>query len=176
MFRYQVSGMLPSVRMEGRPVRDSVSDYSEIALPIYANPLGNLLGGRILHLMDLAAATAGMRHARRPIVTASVDYVTFLHPIRIGQLVTLKSSVNRVFRTSMEIGVKVWVEDLRTGETFHTNSSYLTFVGLSDDGKPTPIPPLIAETDTDRRRFAQAGLRRGYRLEMREKALKAEGL
>lgn len=141
-----------------------------MALPIYANPLGNLLGGRIMHLMDLVAATAAMRHARTAVVTASVDYVTFLHPIHIGQLVILKASVNRVFQTSMEIGVKVWVEDLRSGEVSHTNSSYLTFVALDQSGKPVKAPPVIPQSEQDRRRYEEAGLRRRTRLELRDRA------
>lgn len=165
--------------MEGRPVRESLSEIAEFALPIYANPLGYLLGGRIMHLVDLAAATAAMRHARRSVVTAAVDSMTFLHPIRIGQLVTLKSSVNRVFRSSMEVGVKVIVEDLRTGGILHTNSSYLTFVALDDDtGRPVEIPPVLPETPDEHRRYAQAQERRAQRLELKRKALlheKAKG-
>jgi len=165
--------------MEGRPVRESLSEIAEFALPIYANPLGYLLGGRIMHLVDLAAATAAMRHARRSVVTAAVDSMTFLHPIRIGQLVTLKSSVNRVFRSSMEVGVKVIVEDLRTGGILHTNSSYLTFVALDDDtGRPVEIPPVLPETADEHRRYAQAQERRAQRLELKRKALlheKAKG-
>ncbi|MBE7541684.1 MAG: acyl-CoA thioesterase [Bryobacteraceae bacterium] len=161
--------------MDGRPVRDSLSEIAEFALPIYANPLGYLLGGRIMHLVDLAAATAAMRHARRSVVTAAVDSMTFLHPIRIGQLVTLKSSVNRVFRSSMEVGVKVIVEDLRTGEIQHTNSSYLTFVALDDDtGKPVEVPPVLPESLDEHRRFAQALDRRAQRLELKRKALDHE--
>ncbi len=162
--------------MEGRPVRESASELSEFALPIYANTLGNLLGGRIMHLVDLAAATAAMRHARRPVVTASVDRMTFLHPIRIGELVILKASVNRVFRTSMEVGVKVFVEDLETGEVRHTNSSYLTFVALSPGGKPCEIPPVIPETETEKRRWREAGQRRAQRLEVRRRAIEKERL
>src|SRR5947209_3418290 len=105
-----------SHELHGRPVRESASEYSEIALPNDANPLGNLLGGRVMHLVDMAGAIAAVRHARCPVVTASVDNMTFLHPVHIGELITLKASVNRVFRTSMEVGVKVWVENLRTGE------------------------------------------------------------
>lgn len=143
---------------------------AEYALPIYANPLGNLLGGRIMHLVDLAAATAAIRHARRPVVTASVDYMTFLHPIKIGQLVLLKSAVNRVFRTSMEVGVKVMVEDLLTGTIHHSNSSYLTFVALDDHGKPMPIETVIPETDDQKRRYEEAGARREQRLVLRKRA------
>jgi acyl-CoA hydrolase len=160
--------------MQPRPVRDSVSEYTEMALPDHANPLGNLLGGRIMHLVDLAAAMSAMRHARSPVVTASVDYMNFLYPVHIGQLVILRASVNRVFRTSMEVGVKVWVEDLRTGAKKHTSSAYLTFVCLDDHGNRVPAPPVIPETESERRRFEAAGLRRAYRLEMRATALERE--
>ena len=153
--------------MEGRPVRLSASELSEFALPIYANPLGALLGGRIMHLVDLAAATAAMRHARGPVVTASVDHMTFLEPIRIGQLVILRASVNRVFHSSLEVGVKVWVEDLHTGAVRHTNSSYLTFVALDDAGRPTPVVAVVPETETEQLRWRQAGERRVRRLEQR---------
>ena len=102
--------------MHGKPVKESQSEYSELALPNDANVLGHVLGGKVMHLVDLAGALAALRHARCPVVTASVDHMSFLHPVRIGELIMLRSSVNRVFRTSMEVGVKVWVEDLRTGE------------------------------------------------------------
>jgi acyl-CoA hydrolase len=154
----------------GKPVRESVSEYSEIALPNDANPLGNLLGGRVMHLVDLCGALAAARHSRKPVVTASVDHMTFLHPVNIGNLVLLRSTVNRVFTTSMEIGVKVWVEDLRTGITRHTSSAYLTFVALDVHGKPTVIPPVIPETEDEIRRYEEAGARRSYRLAMKERA------
>jgi acyl-CoA hydrolase len=153
----------------GRPVRDSIADYSEIALPIYANPLGNLLGGRIMHLVDIAAAIAAMRHARTPVVTASIDQMSFLHPVHIGQLVVLKASVNRVFRTSMEVGVKVWSEDLTTGERKHTSSAYTTFVALDREGQRVAPPPVIPESEIEKLRYEEAGERRAYRLEMRER-------
>jgi acyl-CoA hydrolase len=120
-----------------------------------------------MHLVDLAGALAASRHSRRPVVTASVDHMTFLHPVRIGQLLVLKSSVNRVFRTSMEVGVKVMVEDLKTGEVRHTSSAYLTFVALDDAGRPVPVPSVIPETAEENRRFAEAGERRRYRLEVK---------
>ncbi len=101
---------------EEKFVRESYSEYSELALPNDANGLGNLLGGKVMHLVDLAGAMAAMRHSRQPVVTASVDHMNFLHPVQIGQLVQLYSAVNRVFRTSMEVGVKVFVEDLIRGE------------------------------------------------------------
>src|SRR5450432_717462 len=117
--------------MQGKFVRESYSEYSELALPNDTNGLGNLLGGKVMHLVDLAGAMAAMRHARTPVVTASVDQMSFLHPVHIGQWVRLLSAVNRAFRTSMEVGVKVYVEDLITGEVRHTSSAYLTFVSVN---------------------------------------------
>ena len=152
---------------EGRPVRESCAEYSEFALPNDANTLGNLLGGRVMHLVDLAGAMAAMRHARRPVVTASVDSLHFLHPVRIGRLMILHAAVNRVFRTSMEVGVKVLTENMMTGERKHTCSAYLTFVALDEQGKATAVPPVIPESDEERRRYQQAGERREYRLAMR---------
>jgi acyl-CoA hydrolase len=145
-------------------VRASQSEYSEICLPNDSNPLGNMLGGHVMHLVDLCGAIAAMRHARCVVVTASVDQMTFLHPIPIGALVTLKSQVNRVFRTSMEVGVKVWVENLQTGDIKHTSSAYLTFVGLDSAGNRVLLPPVVPETDEEKRRFEQAAERRAYRL------------
>jgi acyl-CoA hydrolase len=155
--------------MQGKPVRESISEYSELALPNDANGLGNVLGGKVMHLVDLAAAMAAIRHARRPCVTASVDSLHFLHPVRIGQLIVLRSSVNRVFRTSMEVGVQVETETLLTGEKLHTCSAYLTFVALDENRKAVEIPPVLPETEEERRRYRQAGERREYRLAMRER-------
>jgi acyl-CoA hydrolase len=154
----------------GKPVRDSISEYSELALPTDANGLGNVLGGKVMHLVDLAGAMAAMRHARRPVVTASVDHMNFLHPIHIGQLIVLHSQVNRVFLTSMEVGVRVMVEDLMTGRKRHTCSAYLTFVALDAQGKPAAIPPVIPESEEERRRYREAAERREYRLSLRERS------
>jgi acyl-CoA hydrolase len=156
--------------MEGKPVRESASEYLELALPTDANGLGNLLGGKVMHLVDLAGALAAMRHARRQVVTASVDSLHFLHPVRISQVVILRSSVNRVFRTSMEVGVQVTTEDLLTGEHLHTCSAYLTFVALDENRQPVPIPPVIPETEIEKRRYHEAGERREYRLNLRNRA------
>ena len=155
--------------MEGRPVRDSASEYSELALPNDANGLGNVLGGKVMHLVDLTAAISAIRHARHPAVTASVDSMHFLQPVHIGELIILRASVNRVFRTSMEVGVKVMTEKLLTGERRHTCSAYLTFVALNLEGKAIPIPPVIPETEEEKRRYEQAGERREYRLAMRQR-------
>jgi acyl-CoA hydrolase len=155
--------------MPGKTVRESLSEYSELALPTDANGLGNVLGGKVMHLVDLAAAMAAIRHARRPCVTASVDSMHFLHPVRIGQLIVLRSSVNRVFRSSMEVGVQVETETLMTGEKLHTCSAYLTFVALDENGKAMEVPPVIPETEEEKRRYEQAGERREYRLALRNR-------
>jgi len=155
--------------LEGKPVRASQSEYSELALPNDANMLGNLLGGKVMHLVDLAGAIAAIRHARTTVVTASIDHMNFLHPIHIGQLVRLQASVNRTFRTSMEVGVKVSMEDMKTGEIKHTSSAYLTFVALDESGARIAVPPVIPESEEEKRRFEAAGLRREYRLALRSK-------
>ncbi|MCE5310949.1 MAG: acyl-CoA thioesterase [Acidobacteriales bacterium] len=155
-----------SKRGAGRPVRESASEYGEMALPNDANPLGNLLGGKAMHLVDMAGALAAMRHARCQVVTASIDSMSFLHPVHIGQLVLLKSSVNRAFRTSMEVGVKVMAEDLTTGEIKHTSSAYVTYVAVDKDGRPVEVPPVIPETDEEKRRYREACERRSMRLEI----------
>jgi len=155
--------------MEGKPVSASISEYSELALPNDANGLGNVLGGKVMHLVDVAAAMAAMRHAHRPVVTASVDSLHFLHPVRIGQLIMLRSSVNRVFRTSMEVGVQVETENLMTGERLHTCSAYLTFVALDETGRAAAVAPVIPETETEKRRYREAGERREYRLAMKNR-------
>jgi acyl-CoA hydrolase len=150
--------------VEGRFVRESASEYSELALPNDANGLGNLLGGKIMHLVDLAGAIAAIKHARSPVVTASVDHMDFIRPVHIGQLVRLRASVNRAFRTSMEVGVKVWVEDLIRGEELHISSAFLTFVAVTKEGERVLVPPIIPETDDEKRRYERAGARREYRL------------
>jgi acyl-CoA hydrolase len=158
--------------MQGKPVRESISEYAELALPTDANGLGNVLGGKVMHLVDLTGALAAMRHTRRPTVTAAVDSLVFLHPGHIGDLITLRSSVNRVFHTSLEVGVTVETENLMTGEKVHTCSAYLTFVALDEKGKATPIPPVIPETETEKRRYREAGERREYRLAKRNRTKK----
>jgi acyl-CoA hydrolase len=155
--------------MEGKPVLASASEYSQLALPNDANAFGNVLGGTVMHLVDLAAAMAGLRHAHMPVVTASVDSLHFLHPVHINELIILRSSVNRVFRTSMEIGVKVMTENLLTGARRHTCSAYLTFVAIDKQGKAVEIPSVIPETEEELRRYRQAGERREYRLAMRNR-------
>ncbi|HWR53146.1 MAG TPA: acyl-CoA thioesterase [Bryobacteraceae bacterium] len=143
-----------------------------MALPTDANPLGYLLGGRVMHLVDMAGAMAAMRHARQAVVTASVDSLSFLQPIHIGQLIILRSSVNRAFHTSLEVGVKVFVEDLLTGERRHTCSAYLTFVAIDKEGKRISVPAVLPESEEEIRRYEDAGRRREYRLNLRSRARK----
>ena len=120
----------------GKPVSASRSEMVEVVLPNDANPLGNMLGGRVMHLIDIAGALAAHRHSNSHVVTASVDYLDFRFPIRVGEFIVLKSSVNRVFHTSMEVGVKVFAENILTGERKHTSSAYLTFVALDMNRQP----------------------------------------
>ncbi len=157
--------------MEGRPVRESISEYVELALPNDTNALGTLLGGKVMHIADVAGALAAMRHARCTVVTASIDNMTFLHPVRVGELVIARSSVNRVVRTSMEVGVKIWVEDLLTGEQLHTSSAYLTFVAIDAHGGRVPVAEVIPETEEEKRRYTEAGKRRTQRLALRNRSL-----
>jgi len=150
-------------------VRMSQSEYSEVCLPNDANLLGNMLGGHVMHLVDLCGAIAAMRHSRSTVVTASIDHMSFLHPIQVGELVKLRSQVNRVFRTSMEVGVKVWVENLYSGRLRHTSSAYLTFVALDRAGNRVLLPPIVPETEDEKRRFEEAAERRQYRLAQKDK-------
>src|SRR5271168_2605980 len=130
-----------------RAVRDSQSEMAEIVLPNDANPLGALLGGRLMHWIDLAGAMAAHRHARAYVLTASVDHIDFLVPVRVGDLVILRSSVNRVFSTSMEVGVKVFVENYLADTARHVASAYLTFVAVDANGNRLKVAPVIPETD-----------------------------
>jgi acyl-CoA hydrolase len=146
-----------------RPVRDSQSEMAEIVLPNDANPLNALLGGRLMHWIDLAGALAAHRHSRHYVVTASIDHLDFLFPVHVGDLVILRSSVNRVFHTSMEVGVKVFVENYIADSCHHVSSAYLTFVAVDKEGKRLPVPAVIPETDEERRRYEDAGHRRDIR-------------
>src|SRR5437899_5088250 len=138
--------------MMPRPVGDSQSEMNEIVLPNDTNPLGALLGGRLMHWIDLAGAMAAHRHSRNYVVTASVDHMDFVVPVRVGDLVILRSSVNRVFNTSMEVGVKVHVENYIADTSQHVSSAYLTFVAVDSEGKLLKAAPVIPDTDEQRRR------------------------
>lgn len=153
----------------GRSVSDSRVEMTEIVMPNDANPLGNVMGGRIMHLVDICAAVSAGRHARTTVVTANVDQIDFLRPVKVGGVLVLFASINFAGRTSMEVGVKVWCEDRATGDRNHVASAYLTFVALDPDtGQPRPVPPLILETEEDQRRHRQAQARRAARLARRK--------
>jgi acyl-CoA hydrolase len=155
-------------RLKGKPVSASVSEMTEIVLPAQTNPLGKLLGGQVMHLVDMVAAMAAHRHSNSYVVTASVDSIDFRNPINLGEIVNLKSQVNRVFRTSMEVGVEVYSENAMTGERKHTTSAYVTFVAIDEFTKqPKTVAPLIVKTAEENRRFREAAKRREARLALR---------
>src|SRR5271169_1886770 len=146
-----------------RPVCESISEMTEIVLPNDANPLNALLGGRLMHWIGPAGAMAAHRHSRTYVVTASIDHMDFLVPVRVGDFVVLRSSVNRVFHTSMEVGVKVWVENYRSQENRHVSSAYLTFVAIDAAGNKMAVPPVVPETADEKRRYEDAARRREIR-------------
>ena len=146
-----------------RPVSDSQSERSEIIFPGDTNALGNLFGGRLMQFIDLTGAMAASRHARAVTVTASMDHLDFVAPVKVGDLLILKASVNRAYRTSMEVGVKCMVEDIRAQKLRHVSSAYLTFVAMDADGKLLPVPQVLPETAHQKRRFEDAGRRREMR-------------
>ena len=155
-------------KSKGKLVKDSQVEMVEVVLPNDATPLGNILGGKVMHLIDIAGAIAAHRHSRSSVVTASMDRLDFLHPVKVGEIIVLKSSVNRTFITSMEVGVKVFSENTLSGERLHTSSAYLTFVAVDQDRKPTEVPEVIPETDDEKRRYKEAGERRKWRLKERK--------
>ena len=146
-----------------RTVASTQSEMTEIILPNDTNMLGNLLGGRLMHFIDLTGAMAAYRHARTHVVTASMDHIDFIQPVRLGDLVTLKSSVNRAFTSSMEVGVKVWAENTRTGTVAHVASAYLVFVAVDEHGRLQKVPQLKPETPDEVRRYGDALRRREHR-------------
>ncbi len=154
-------------------MRESISEMTEIVLPNDANPLNALLGGRLMHWIDLAGAMAAHRHSRAYVVTASVDHMDFLVPVRVGDFVVLRSSVNRVFHTSMEVGVKAWVENYRAEQSRHVSSAYLTFVAVDAAGNRLAVGPVIPDTEDEKRRYEDAARRREIR--RAESARRKEG-
>lgn len=161
---------IPPRTLDPRPVRESQSQMAEVIFPNDANPLGNLMGGRLMQLIDVAGAMAAHRHCRSYVVTASMDHLDFLAPVHVGDLLVLKSSVNRAFKTSMEVGVKCWVENYITGQTRHISSAYVTFVAIDREGRRLEVPPVVAETPEEKRRYEGAGRRREHRIQ--EQALR----
>jgi acyl-CoA hydrolase len=140
----------------------------QVVLPNDANPLGFILGGTVMHLIDIAGAIACHRHTRSLLVTAAVDGLQFLHPIKVGDLIILKARVTAAWKTSLEVEVEVFSEEILTGVRRMTSRAYLTFVAIDQEGGRVPIPPLILDTDEEKRRAAEAQVRRGQRLEARK--------
>lgn len=154
--------------MEGKRVSNSRVVIAQVMLPTDANPKGNVHGGVIMRLVDTAGAIVAAKHARRPVVTVVIDSMTFLSPIFVGDLVTLEGTLQWVGHTSMEVYVKVEAEDVRTGRKTHTSSAYAVYVALDEQGQPTPVPPLILETEEEKRRWAEAEQRRAIRLQLKK--------
>jgi uncharacterized protein (TIGR00369 family) len=152
-------------------VADSQVVMSMQMNPADANPSGDVHGGTIMKLVDTAAGVCAIRHCRTRVVTVTMDSMSFLHPVYVGDVVTLYASVNDTGNTSLEVGVRVEAENIRTGKKLHTSSAYLVFVALDDHGKPTKVPPLIVETETERRRQEHAKIRRETR-KARQEAIK----
>jgi acyl-CoA hydrolase len=146
-----------------RTVASTQSEMTEIILPNDTNTLGNLLGGRLMHFIDLTGAMAAYRHSRTNVVTAAMDHIDFIRPVHLGDLLTLRSSVNRAFSTSMEVGVKVWAENTRTGSIVHVASAYLVFVAIDNEGGRVRVPEALPETPDELRRFEGALRRRENR-------------
>ncbi len=156
--------------MEKRKVKkvsESVVTMTELVLPNHTNQLGNLLGGQLMHWIDICAALSASKHSQRVCVTASVDRIDFHHPIKLGHVVTLLATVNRAFTTSMEVGVKVFAESHIDGTRRHTNTAYLTFVSVDENTNPVQTNEIVPETDEEKRRYEEALQRRKARLEGR---------
>ncbi len=149
-----------------KKVSESKSVISTQMLPSDANPMGNVHGGTSLKMVDVAAGVTALRHARENTVTASIDRMDFYNPVYVGDLLTLKASVNCVGKTSMEIGVRIEAENLKTGEVTHTGSCYLTYVALNQNGKPTEVPEVVPETPEEKRRWQAGKKRREERLRL----------
>ena len=150
--------------MDKKTPRATANVMSELVLPNDTNTLGNLMGGRLMHWMDIAAAISAMKHCNCPVVTASVDNVSFENPIKLGNLLTIESRVTRAFRTSMEVYLRVYGEDLHAQFKYLTNEAYLTFVALDPNGRPRPVPELIPETEEETKMYEGALRRRQVRL------------
>ena len=156
--------------MKAKRWQDSTAETVQVVLPNDSNPLGFILGGTVMHLIDITGAIACHRHTNTLALTAGVDSLDFIHPIRVGDLIILKSRVTCAFKTSLEVEVEVFSEKIQTGERKLTSKAYLTFVSLDKDGKPTQVPPLIVETPEDEQRCREAHVRRDERLKRKSGA------
>jgi acyl-CoA hydrolase len=153
----------------GKTPEESEVDMTELVLPNDTNLLGNLLGGRLMHWIDIAGAMAATRHARNTVATVALDSLDFRHPVRMGEMVLLKAKLTWAGRTSMEVKVTAHAENLKTGSLILTNRAYLTFVALDAEGRPTPVPPLFPVTGEEKTDYIEAELRRNERLRRRKR-------
>jgi acyl-CoA hydrolase len=158
-------------KLSGKRPADSQVEMTELVLPNDTNLLGNLLGGRVMHWIDIAGALAASRHSNRIVATVAIDSLDFRHPVRVGERVILKARLTWAGRTSMEVTVKVYAENMKTGNTIMTNKAFLTFVALDDEGKPTEVPPLYPETEEEKKDYIEAELRRNERLKRKNRKL-----
>jgi len=159
--------------MQPKRPSESYTEMVQVVLPNDANPLGFILGGTVMHLIDIAGAIACHRHTRSLLVTAAVDGLQFLHPIKVGDLIILKATVTAAFSTSLEVAVEVFLEKTLTGERHMTSVAYLTFVTIDQEGRRLPVPPLLLETDEQKKRAWEAEARRAARLEAKKKLVGA---
>lgn len=150
--------------MESKKPQDSFVIMSELVLPNDTNTLGNLMGGKLMHWMDIAAAIASQKHCNCPVVTASVDNLSFANPIKLGNLLTIEAKLTRTFNSSMEVYLRVWGEDLSAQYKYLSNEAYMTFVALDPNGRPRKVPDLVPETESEKRMFEGALRRRQLRL------------
>ncbi len=157
--------------LQGKTPFLSEVEMTELVLPNDTNLLGNLLGGRLMHWVDLAGAMAASRHSNRIVATVALDSLDFRHPARMGELVRLKAKLTWTGKTSMEVLVKAYAENMKSGNVIMTNKAYLTFVALDDSGKPTLVPPLLPETDIEKNDYMEAEIRRQQRLERKRNDL-----
>jgi acyl-CoA hydrolase len=157
----------------GKPPTDSAVTMTEIVLPSHTNALGTIFGGQIVSWIDIAAAISAQRHSRRAVVTASIDALHFVAPVKLGQVVSIKAMVNFAGRTSMEVGIRVEAENPLTGAMTHTATAYTTFVALDDGGKPVEVPPVVPQNPTEKRRFEAAKKRRESRVRLADELKKS---
>ncbi|MGI6776510.1 MAG: acyl-CoA thioesterase [Acetivibrionales bacterium] len=158
-------------KLSGKHPADSQVEMTELVLPNDTNLLGNLLGGRLMHWIDIAGALAASRHSNRVVATVAIDSLDFRHPVRVGERVILKAKLTWAGRTSMEVTVKVYAENMKTGNTIMTNKAFITFVALDDEGKSTEVPPLYPETEEEKKDYIEAELRRNERLKRKNRKL-----
>jgi acyl-CoA hydrolase len=160
--------------LEPKHARESQVTLAAGMNPADANPLGDVHGGTIMKLVDEAGGLCAIRHARRPTVTVTMDSMSFLSPVKVGDLVTLRASINWIGRTSIEVGIRVEAENVMTGRVSHTNSAYAVYVALDENGRPTPVPPLIVDSDEQRRRWDEGARRQEHRLARSHRKLRFE--